>query len=139
MKMEKYSIIFACVGNSCRSQMAEGFARKTTPENVEIMSAGTNPSSEVKINAITVMEEIGIDISGQEPKMLTTKMVKNATHFIGMGCEVMESCPVPIVEGDLEIEDWGIEDPVGKDLDFFRKTRDIIQEKVKKLINNLNW
>ncbi|MFX0102607.1 MAG: arsenate reductase ArsC [Candidatus Hodarchaeota archaeon] len=132
-----YKIIFACVGNSCRSQMAEGFAKKIAPENVEIVSAGTQPSSEVKPNAIAVMKEIDIDISGHNPKVLTTKMLKNATHFIGMGCEVMESCPVPLVEGELVIEDWGLEDPAGKDLDFFRKTRDMIQEKVKYLIESL--
>ena len=135
--MRNCKIIFACVGNSCRSQMAEGFAKKTAPKNVEIVSAGTQPSNEVKPNAITVMKESGIDISDHYPKALSTKMLKNATHFIGMGCEVIESCPVPIVEGELVIEDWSLEDPAGKDVDFFRKTRDIIKEKVEKLIESL--
>lgn len=135
--MGTYKIVFACVGNSCRSQMAESFANQIAPVNVEILSAGTRPSRKVNPRAMEVMKEAGIDISGQRPKKLTTNMVKNATHFIGMGCDVMESCPVPLVEGELVAEDWGIDDPVGKGLGFFRKTRDLIKEKVEVLMKSL--
>ncbi|MHA1683285.1 MAG: arsenate-mycothiol transferase ArsC [Promethearchaeota archaeon] len=134
---KKYRIIFACVGNSCRSQMAEGFARKIYPETIEIISAGTRPSNEVNPDAMAVMLEVGIDISNQEPKMLTTAMLKGATHFISMGCGVMDSCPFPLVKQDIKLEDWVLEDPNGRELDFFRFTRDEIENRVKELLNKL--
>lgn len=130
---KKKGVIFACIGNSCRSQMAEGFARKYFPPGVSITSAGTIPALEVNPNAIAVMAEVGIDISSNRPKVLSNTMFKDTSHFIGMGCGVVDSCPVPLVQGAINIEDWGIQDPVGKDIDTFREVRDIIEEKVKAL------
>jgi protein-tyrosine-phosphatase len=117
--------------------MAEGFARSILPNSVKVVSAGSEPATEVNPLAIEVMQEAGIDISSQEPKILTTKMLKGATHFISMGCGVLDSCPVPIVPGTIEIEDWEIEDPAGKDIDAFRAARDLIAEKVKGLASRL--
>ncbi|NMC07024.1 MAG: low molecular weight phosphatase family protein [Candidatus Lokiarchaeota archaeon] len=137
MKKEKISIIFACVGNSGRSQMAEGFARKYLPVGTKIVSAGTKPAASVDPNAIAVMKEVGIDISSQKPKMLTTKMVSDATHFVSMGCGVLDSCPVPLVKGKIEIDDWELEDPKGKDIAFVRGIRDKIEQHVKDLAKKL--
>lgn len=130
-------VIFACIGNSCRSQMAEGFARAHFPPDVSVVSAGTAPAGEVNPTAIEVMREVGIDISRQHPKVLTTAMLKNATHFIGMGCGVLESCPVPLVQGTIAIDDWNIDDPAGKDIDTFRRARDAIEARVKALARSL--
>ena len=117
--------------------MAEGFAKEILPSGYNIVSAGTKPSAEVNPNAITVMAELGINISDQFPKMLENKMLKDASHFISMGCGVIDGCPVPLVPGEIEILDWDLEDPVGKDIDFFRKTRDIIKRKVENLKEDL--
>ncbi len=91
MKKEKKSVVFACVGNSSRSQMAEAFGKKYLPPGTAIISAGTKPASKVDPKTVEVMREVGIDISAQVPKVLTTKMVGSATHFVSMGCGVLES------------------------------------------------
>ena len=135
MNMEKISILFACIGNSCRSQMAEGIAKHLSEGKISIQSAGTKPENEVTPFAVDVMKEIGINISHQEPKIITADLLSTSTHFISMGCGVLETCPVPI--GVPNIEDWNIEDPWGKDINFFRKTRDIIKEKVENLLKKL--
>lgn len=128
-------ILFACVGNSCRSQIAEAWARKLADFPIEISSAGTKPASKVSSKAIEVMKEAGIDISDKKPKLLTPNMVDKNTHFISMGCGVEESCSVPLFKKN--IEDWGLEDPIGKDLEFFRETRDIIKVKVQDLLKRI--
>jgi len=137
MGKKMYSIVFACVGNSARSQMAEGFARKLLPAGTKIVSAGTKPAASIDPNALAVMKEVGIDISRQKPKMLTTKMVSDATHFVSMGCGVLDSCPVPIVKGKIEIEDWELDDPKGKDIAFVRGIRDRIEQHMKNLAKKL--
>ncbi|MHA1918885.1 MAG: arsenate reductase ArsC [Promethearchaeota archaeon] len=130
------SLLFVCIGNSCRSQMAEGFAKHLTKGNISVRSAGTKPEKKVTPSAVQVMKEIGIDISNQKPKLLTIQMLNDSTHFISMGCGVIEACPVPL--GVPNVEDWNIEDPWGKDIEFFRKTRDIIKEKVINLLSKIN-
>ena len=130
--MEKISILFACIGNSCRSQMAEGIAKHLSKGKISVQSAGTKPEKIITLFAVQVMKEIGIDISYQEPKLITIDMLSVSTHFISMGRGVQEACPVPI--GVPNIEDWDIEDPWGKDIQFFRKTRDIIKENVVNLL-----
>jgi len=116
--------------------MAEGFARKYGVPDLIVQSAGSKPTYAVNTNAILVMKELDIDISGQHPKYLTEKMVKKAQYFISMGCGVQESCPVPL--GDVKIEDWNLDDPVGKDLTTFRRVRDEIKQKVLDLLGRLN-
>ena len=135
MNKDLKSIIFACIGNSCRSQMAEGIANHLSERKVSVQSAGTKPEKNVTPFAVQVMKEIGIDISNQKPKLITIDMLKASTHFVSMGCGVQEACPVPI--GVPNIEDWDIEDPWGKDIQFFRKTRDIIKEKIENLLKKL--
>ena len=123
------TILFLCVGNSCRSQMAEGFARASG--KVIAISAGTEPGDKVAPKAIEVMKEKGIDISGQHPKLLTAEMVEKADICISMGCGVEESCPAPLLE---KFVDWGLEDPWGQGVEKYRETRDEIEIRVKKLL-----
>jgi len=117
--------------------MAEGFAKKYFPKTIKIVSAGTEPASEINPLAIEVMKEAGINITRKKPKLLTISMLKGATHFISMGCGVLDSCPVPIVKDKIAVEDWEIEDPAGKDIEFFRKTRDAIEQKILDLKSRL--
>jgi arsenate reductase len=130
--MNKMKIIFACVGNSARSQMAEGLAKRYMP-SVEVRSAGTKPALVINPHAIEAMKEIGIDISLQKPKLLEPSILKGATHFVSMGCGVLDACPFPIVKGKLSVQDWTLEDPAGKDLAFFRKVRNEIEWRIKGL------
>ena len=135
MNMEEISILFACIGNSCRSQMAEGIAKHLSKGKVSVHSAGTKPEKKITPLAVEVMKEIGIDISNQKPKLITSDMLNVSTHFVSMGWGVQEACPVPI--GVPNIEEWDIEDPWGKNIEIFRKTRDIIKEKVENLLKKL--
>ena len=140
------TILFLCVGNSCRSQMAEGFA--SASGKVNVISAGTEPGDKVAPKAVEVMQEKGIDISGQHPKQLTAEMVEKADICISMGCgvaesiesaclapgmelNVEESCPAPLLKKFI---DWGLEDPWGQALDKYREIRDEIEKRVKKLL-----
>ncbi len=127
--MSKGKIGFICIGNSCRSQMAEGFAKFYDNNNMlAVYSAGTKPAERVNPNAIKVMEEKGINISEQEPKSLE-EIPSELDILITMGCGV--ECP--FIPCRIR-EDWDLEDPVGKPISEFRKIRDIIKEKVKSLI-----
>ncbi len=124
----KYKIAFVCVGNSCRSQMAAGFAKEYASDIFAVYSAGTDPSEEVKPNAVKVMEEVGIDISNQVPKLLK-EIPDELDILITMGCGV--KCPyIPCKMR----EDWDLDDPDSQPIEFFRETRDIIETKVKELI-----
>ena len=127
-------ILFICVGNSCRSQMAEGFARHYGGGAVDVKSAGTQPASEVASLAVEVMKEKGIDISGQKPEMLTMEMLHEADFVISMGCGVEESCPLPLRS---DTEDWGLDDPVGQPIEVYRKIRDEIEKRVKTLLERI--
>lgn len=119
-------VLFVCVGNSCRSQMAEGFARHY---GLEAESAGTEPASGVARDAVRVMAERGIDISGHEPKVLDLGRLGDFDRTITMGCGVAESCPSLRTD-----EDWGLDDPVGQDLEVFRAVRDDIEARVRELV-----
>ena len=129
--MEKIKVGFICVGNSCRSQMAEGFARDYGGDILEVYSAGTDPAPEVKPNAVEAMAEKGIDISDQYPKLLK-EIPGELDILITMGCNV--ECPyIPCKFR----EDWGLDDPAGHPIEVFRETRDIIEDKVKDLIKKV--
>ncbi len=129
--MEKLKVGFICVGNSCRSQMAEGFAREYGDDIFEVYSAGTDPAPEVKPNAVEAMAEKGIDISDQHPKLLN-EIPGELDILITMGCNV--ECPyIPCKFR----EDWGLDDPAGHPIEVFRETRDIIEDKVKDLIEKV--
>ena len=127
----KYKVAFVCVGNSCRSQIAEGFAREYASELLEVYSAGTEPAETVNANALRVMEEIGIDLSTQYPKLLKD-IPTELDVLITMGCGV--ECP--FIPCKIR-EDWGLDDPVGKPPEVFRECRDIIEAKVKELIKKM--
>ncbi len=130
--MSKLITGFICVGNSCRSQMAEGFAKEYGSDILEVYSAGTEPAEEVNPHAVLVMEEIGIDISNQKPKLLK-EIPSKLDLLITMGCGV--ECPFLPCEFR---EDWGLDDPARGSVKEFRETRDIIKEKVKDLIKKIN-
>lgn len=118
-------VLFVCVGNSCRSQMAEGFARH---HGLDAESAGTQPAARVSRDAVRVMAEKGIDISGHEPKLLDWSRLGSFDKTITMGCGVAESCPSLRTD-----EDWGLDDPVGQPLEVFRRVRDEVEARVRDL------
>ena len=123
MKQER--LLFVCVGNSCRSQMAEGIARTF---GYEAASAGTHPSTVVSPNAVLVCGEIGIDISNQQPKSVDNFSDDDWDMVISMGCGV--SCPAMKID-----EDWELNDPVGQSIEVFRKTRDAIIDRIRHLFD----
>ncbi|MDE4543496.1 MULTISPECIES: arsenate reductase ArsC [unclassified Thermoanaerobacterium] len=127
----KVKVAFICVANSCRSQMAEGFAKHLGSDILEAYSAGTKLAEMVNPNAVEVMKEVGIDISNHNPKLLD-EIPPKVDILITMGCNV--ECPY--IPCKLK-EDWGLDDPDGKPIDEFRKTRDIIESKVKELIKRI--
>ena len=129
--MSKLKVAFVCTGNSCRSQMAEGWARHLGKDIFEVYSAGTDPAMEVNPSAITVMQEVGVSLKGQWPKLLKD-IPSRFDILITMGCGVQ----CPYIPSKL-VEDWGLEDPVGKPLAEFRKTRDEIREKGEDLIQRV--
>jgi arsenate reductase len=129
--MIRFIIAFICTGNSCRSQMAEGFARFYGSSLLDAYSAGTHPAERVNPDAIAAMKEKGIDINSQYPKTLD-KIPAKPDILITMGCGV--SCPfLP----NFYREDWGLEDPVGSSTEKFRETRDLIEQKILELISKL--
>ncbi len=127
-------VLFVCVENAGRSQMAEGFFRKYAPGEYEPQSAGTKPIGTVNPLAIAVMNEIGIDISNQQPKIISNSMIQQSSRIVNMGCIDKESCPALFVQNVL---DWGIPDPKGKSLDEVRKIRDLIETRVLDLCKTL--
>lgn len=128
----KKKVAFVCVHNSCRSQMAEGWAKKLGSDVLEVYSAGTEDYPEVKPLAVEVMEEAGVDMSSHHPKLLSD-IPEEVDYLITMGCNVV--CPyVPCKHS----EDWGLEDPSGGPIEGYRVTRDLIKEKVEDLINRVN-
>ena len=117
-------VLFVCVGNSCRSQMAEGWAKNL---GIDAESAGTHPASKVASNAVAVMKEIGIDIAKQSPNHIDDYVPSDFDYIFSMGCGV--SCPAISLDGD-----WELDDPVGQSLDVYRSTRDEIERRVRGLI-----
>ncbi|MBN2100022.1 MAG: arsenate reductase ArsC, partial [Dehalococcoidia bacterium] len=101
------TVLFVCVGNSGRSQMAEAFFNQAAGGKARAISAGTNPASAVDPKTIEVMREVGIDISAAKPKALTMDMLDQADRVVTMGCGAEEVCPASFVE----TEDWQLEDP----------------------------
>jgi arsenate reductase len=127
-------VLFLCVGNSCRSQMAEALFRHHAKGKAEAKSAGTRPAKEIAGLAVEAMKEMGIDISGQKPKPLTEELMEWADTFISMGCGVEDSCPVLYLP---KFVDWEIEDPFGGTIGNYRRARDDIEEKVKRLLETI--
>ncbi len=129
--MNKKKVAFVCTHNSCRSQMAEGYARALGSGLMDVYSAGTENYPEVKPLAVEAMSLDGIDISGQRPKLLD-EIPEKLDYLITMGCGV--ECPfVPCTHR----EDWGLDDPSGGPLEDFIKTRDLIKARIIDLIGRV--
>jgi len=129
--MMKKTVAFVCVHNSCRSQMAEGWAKKLGGDIMEAYSAGTEKYPEVKPLAVKVMEESGVDMTNHYPKLLED-IPQKVDILITMGCQV--TCPFVPCE---HREDWGLQDPSGGPIEEYRATRDVIREKVEELIQRI--
>ncbi len=126
-------ILFVCVHNAGRSQMAEAFLRHLADGRAEAQSAGTVPGERVNPIAGQVMDERGISLAGHAPKLLTQELVDWADRVITMGCDIDESCPVAITE----VEDWGIPNPSGQPLAVVRDVRDQVEARVSLLLREL--
>ena len=105
-EQEEKTVLFVCVENSGRSQMAEAFFREYAPKHYSTLSAGTEPSAEINPLAIEVMGEFDIDISRQKPKIITEDMIRNADIRVNMGCMDKKSCPTLFIH---DLIDWGVE------------------------------
>jgi len=123
-------ILFVCVENAGRSQIAEAFAKTYGEGKLEATSAGTMPTNEVNPVVVQVMREKGIALSTNKPKLITREMVQDADTIIVMGCSAEGFCPAPLLN---KVVDWGIEDPKGKPIEKVREIRDEIERKVRKL------
>ena len=125
------NVLFVCVENAGRSQMAEAFFRKFAPNRFSVSSAGTIPSSHLNPIVIQVMNEVGIDVTKQMPKLLSDSIIKNSFKTINMGCMDKESCPSLFVK---DVLDWNVSDPKEKSLDEVRVIRDAIKWQVMNLV-----
>jgi arsenate reductase len=132
-KQEKMKIVFVCVENARRSQMAEGFAEAFGQGKIEVYSAGSSPSSQIDPLVIEVMKEKGIDLETKRPKSLNDLPPFEMDYLVTMGCE--ESCPAVLAKKIIE---WEIPDPKGKPIYMFREVRDMIEVKVSTLVKEIN-
>jgi protein-tyrosine-phosphatase len=124
-------ILFVCVENAGRSQMAQAFAEKL---GLKASSAGTVPSSRVNPVVVEAMRERGIDLSRRSPKILTSDMISQARLVVTMGCSVEEACPKPMLAAmQKKLVDWHLDDPKEKSIDEVRRIRDEIERRVREI------
>jgi len=128
-------VLFVCVHNAGRSQMAEAFFNQLAKGKARAVSAGTAPADAVGPTVVEVMQEVGIDISGNKPKLLTADMVQQADMLVTMGYGVEGVCPATFAETDT----WGLEDPKGKPLPELRRIRDEIRARVTELLKRIEY
>ena len=133
MTADKPSVLFVCVHNAGRSQMAAGWLRSLAGDAVEVRSAGSLPADRVNPAAVEAMAEVGIDITDQQPKVLTTEAVEASDVAITMGCG--NACPV--FPGKRYL-DWALEDPAGKGVESVRPIRDDIGARIRGLVAELD-
>jgi protein-tyrosine-phosphatase len=126
-------VLFVCVHNSGRSQMAEAFFNQKTQAKAVATSAGTQPATQVNPTVVSAMREVGIDIVENKPKILTAEMLESAARVITMGCNVAEACPATFTP----TEDWGLDDPEGRPIEQVRQIRDEIKAKVDELVKTI--
>lgn len=129
---KKPTVLFVCVHNAGRSQMAAGYMRELSGGRVEVLSAGSAPKASINPQAIAVMAEEGIDIANEQPKILTTEAVIESDAVITMGCG--DACPF---YPGKRYEDWVLEDPAGQDIDKVRVIRNEIKTRVENLLSEL--
>ncbi|MFE0450956.1 arsenate reductase ArsC [Streptomyces sp. NPDC058914] len=127
------SVLFVCVHNAGRSQMAAGFLSHLAGDRIEVRSAGSLPGDQVNPAAVEAMKEVGVDISAAEPKVLTTEAVQASDYVITMGCG--DACP--IFPGKQYL-DWTLEDPAGKGVEAVRPIRDEIRTRVEALVAEID-
>ena len=129
---KKPTVLFVCVHNAGRSQMAAGYMRELGGDRIEVLSAGSAPKETINPQAIAVMAEEGIDIANQQPKILTPEAVQESDAVITMGCG--DACPF---YPGKRYEDWVLDDPAGQDIDQVRVIRDQIKVRVQALLSEL--
>ena len=126
------SVLFVCVHNAGRSQMAAGFLRDIAGDRIEVRSAGSMPADQINPTAVEAMHELGIDITAEQPKVLTTEAVQASDVVITMGCG--DACP--FFPGK-RYEDWKLDDPAGQGIDAVRPIRDDIRARIEQLVSEL--
>lgn len=131
-KAAKPSVLFVCVHNAGRSQMAAGFLRDIAGDRIEVRSAGSMPADQINPIAVEAMGELGIDITTEQPKVLTTEAVQASDVVITMGCG--DACP--FFPGK-RYEDWKLDDPAGQGIDAVRPIRDDIRTRIERLVSEL--
>jgi arsenate reductase (thioredoxin) len=129
---EQPEVLFVCVHNAGRSQMAAGLVKLRSEGRVHVRSAGSTPAGEINPAAVQAMEELGIDMSEEFPKPLTDEVVRAADVVITMGCG--DACPI---YPGKRYEDWELDDPEGQDLETVRRIRDDLDRRVRQLIGEL--
>jgi arsenate reductase len=132
MTAAKSTVLFVCVHNAGRSQMAAGWLSSLAGDAVEVRSAGSEPAEHINPIAVQAMQEVGIDITAEQPKKLTVDSVEQADVVITMGCG--DTCP--IFPGK-RYEDWALTDPAGQSIDVVRQVRDEIKKRIESLITEL--
>ena len=126
------SVLFVCVHNAGRSQMAAGWLRHLAGDRIEVRSAGSMPAEQINPVAVQAMAEVGIDITAEEPKVLTTEAVQDSDVVITMGCG--DACPF---YPGKRYEDWKLDDPAGQGIDAVRPIRDEIRSRIETLTAKL--
>ncbi|WP_193597879.1 arsenate reductase ArsC [Microbacterium sp. YJN-G] len=132
MTDQKPSVLFVCVHNAGRSQMAAGWLRELAGDRVEVRSAGSMPANQINPVAVEAMREVGIDITAEQPKVLTTEAVQGSDVVITMGCG--DACP--FFPGK-RYEDWKLDDPAGQGIESVRPIRDEIKRRIEALLSEL--
>ena len=129
-------ILFVCVENAGRSQMAQAFAEKL---GLKASSAGTVPSSRVNPVVAEAMRELGVDLSKKSPRMLTADMINHASLVVTMGCSVEDACPKPMLAAmQRKLVDWNLDDPKGRSIEEVRRIRDEIEKRVRKIAEEVS-
>ena len=130
--MSSPTVLFVCVHNAGRSQMAAGWLRHLAGDRVEVLSAGSAPAEGINPVAVEAMAEVGIDIAGQQPKLLSDAAVQSSDVVVTMGCG--DACPF---YPGTRYEDWALDDPAGQGIESVRPIRDEIRARVEALITSL--
>ena len=134
MEPDAPRVAFVCVQNAGRSQMSAAFARREADRrdlDVEILTGGTDPADAVHPEVIEVMDERGIDLSGREPREISTDVLESCRLVVTMGCSTLD------LDADVDVRDWALPDPNGADLDRVREIRDEAERRVRKVFDEL--